>query len=87
MKNNIEEAEIKNKNKKKLMSKVERQQLFNNLYNDGQKRKEKYQRLKMEKEAQFNTLYTFTPKIFQNKLNEKYMKNMADSKFYTKSNL
>ena len=87
MKNNIEEAEIKNKNKKKLMSKVERQQLFNNLYNDGQKRKEKYQRLKMEKEAQFNTLYTFTPKFFQNKLNEKYMKNMADSKFYVNTNI
>ena len=34
----------------------------------------------------FNTLYTFTPKIFQNKLNEKYMKNMIDSKFYLKTN-
>ena len=84
--NNNEDNYIKTKNKKKLMSNLERQQLFNNLYNDCQKRKEKYKELKMEKEAQFNTLYTFTPKVFQNKLNEKYMKNMVDSKFYTKSN-
>ena len=85
-KNNEDNMIMKLKNKKRLMSNLERQQLFNNLYNDCQKRKEKYNKLKMEKEAKFNTLYTFTPKIFQNKLNEKYMKNMADSKFYTKSN-
>jgi len=84
--NNEDNMIMKLKNKKRLMSDLERQQLFNNLYNDCQKRKEKYNKLKMEKEAKFNTLYTFTPKIFQNKLNEKYMKNMADSKFYTKSN-
>jgi len=83
---NNEEKEMKIKNKKKLMSNNERQQLFNDLYNDCKKRKEKFRKLKMEKEAQFNTLYTFTPKIFQNKLNEKYMKNMADSKFFTKTN-
>ena len=83
-KNNEDNMIMKLKNKKRLMSNLERQQLFNNLYNDCQKRKEKYNKLKMEKEAKFNTLYTFTPKIFQNKLNEKYMKNMADSKFYTK---
>ena len=78
--------ELKIKNKKKLMSNIERQQLFNDLYNDCKKRKEKFRKMKIEKEAQFNTLYTFTPKIFQNKLNEKYMKNMADSKFFTKTN-
>ena len=83
---NNDEKELKNKSKKKLMSNNERQQLFNDLYNDCKKRKEKFRKLKMEKEAQFNTLYTFTPKIFQNKLNEKYMKNMADSKFFTKTN-
>ena len=86
-KKNYEETEVKSKSKKKLMSNIERQQLFNNLYNDCQKRKEKYQKMKMEKEAQFNTLYTFTPKVFQNKLNEKYMKNMADSKFYMNTNI
>ena len=84
--NTNEDNIFKTKNKKKLMNNVERQQLFNDLYNDCQKRKEKYQKLKIEKEAQFNTLYTFTPKIFQNKLNEKYMKNMIDSKFYLKTN-
>ena len=86
MKKGEEKDIIRNKNKKKLMTDIERQQLFNNLYNDCKKRKEKYNKLKMEKEAKFNTLYTFTPKIFQNKLNEKYLKNLADSKFYTKSN-
>ena len=85
-KDNNEDNFTKIKNKKRLMTNLERQQLFNNLYNDCQKRKEKYKKMKIEKEAQFNTLYTFTPKVFQNKLNEKYMKNMADSKFYTKSN-
>ena len=82
-----EDNSMKNKNKKKLMSNQERQKLFNNLYNDCQKRQEKFKQMKMEKEAQFNTLYTFTPKIFQNKLNEKYMKNMVDSKFYSKNNI
>ena len=86
-KENNENKMKKIKSKKKLMTNIERQQLFNNLYNDCQKRREKFRQLKIEKEAQFNTLYTFTPKIFQNKLNEKYMKNMADSKFFnTKSN-
>ena len=86
-KKNNEETEFKSKNKKKLMSNIERQQLFNNLYNDCQKRKEKFQKMKIEKEAQFNILYTFTPKVFQNRLNEKYMKNMTDSKFYVNTNL
>ena len=40
----------------------------------------------MEKEAKFNTIYTFTPKIITNKLNEKYLKNMADTKFTTNNN-
>ena len=86
-KNENEDNLVKMKNKKKLMSNLERQQLFNNLYNDCQKRQEKFKKMKMEKEAQFNTLYTFTPKVFQNKLNEKYMKNMVDSKFYSMKNI
>ena len=86
-KNENEDNFVKMKNKKKLMSNLERQQLFNNLYNDCQKRQEKFKKMKMEKEAQFNTLYTFTPKVFQNKLNEKYMKNMVDSKFYSMKNI
>ena len=85
-KDNNEDNITKTKNKKKLMTNIEREQLFNNLYNDCQKRREKYKQMKIEKEAEFNTLYTFTPKVFQNKLNEKYMKNMADSKFFPKQN-
>ena len=68
------------------MNKTERQELFTKLYNDSKKRKEKYKKLSMEKEAKFNTIYTFTPKIITNKLNEKYLKNMADTKFTTNNN-
>jgi hypothetical protein len=42
--------------------------------------------LSLEKEAKFNSTYTFTPKIIHNKLNEKYLKNMADSKFNISKN-
>ena len=68
------------------MNNTERQELFTKLYNDSKKRKEKYKKLSMEKEAKFNTIYTFTPKIITNKLNEKYLKNMADTKFTTNNN-
>ena len=77
---------LKIKKKRPLMNNLERQELFNNLYNDSKKRKEKYKKLSMEKEARFNTIYTFTPKIIHNKLNEKYLKNMAESKFNNNAN-
>ena len=69
-----------------MMNNTERKELFTKLYNDSKKRKEKYKKLSMEKEAKFNTIYTFTPKIITNKLNEKYLKNMADTKFTTNNN-
>ena len=76
---------IKIRKNRPLMNKIQRQELFNKLYNDSKKRKEKYKILSMEKEAKFNMEYTFTPQIIYNKLNEKYLKNMADSKFSVKS--
>ena len=79
--NNNDDFMIKAKKKRPRMNNTERQELFNNLYNDSKKRYEKYKKLSMEKEAKFNTIYTFTPKIITNKINEKYLKNMADSKF------
>ena len=85
--NNIDDFMKKSKRKKPQMSKIERQALFNNLYNDGKKRQEKFLMLSMEKEAKFNTTYTFTPKVIHNKLNEKYLKNMADSKFNLSKNI
>ena len=77
---------LKIKKKKPAMNNTERQELFNNLYNDSKKRKEKFKKLSMEKEAKFNSMYTFTPKIITNKINEKYLKNLADSKFNTNTN-
>ena len=84
--NNNEDIMLKSKKKKPQMSNIERQALFNNLYNDGKKRQEKFLMLSMEKEAKFNSTYTFTPKVIHNKLNEKYLKNMADSKFNISKN-
>ena len=84
--NNDDELMMKIKKKKPILNNTERQELFNNLYNDCKKRKEKYKKLSMEKEAKFNTIYTFTPKIINNRMNEKYLKNMADSKFNLNTN-
>ena len=67
------------KKKKSNMNAAQRQELFNNLYNDGKLREEKYKKLNLEKENVFNSIYTFTPKIIPNKLNEKYLKNMTQS--------
>jgi len=85
--NNIDDFMMKSKRKKPQMSNIERQALFNNLYNDGKKRQEKFLMLSLEKEAKFNSTYTFTPKVIHNKLNEKYLKNMADSKFNISKNI
>ena len=79
--NNQNDIMLKIKKKRPVMNNIQRQEFFNNLYNDGKKRKEKYKKLSMEKEAKFNTIYTFTPKTMNNRINEKYLKNMADSKF------
>ena len=84
--NNQDDIILKIKKKRPMMNNTERQELFTKLYNDSKKRKEKYKKLSMEKEAKFNTIYTFTPKIITNKLNEKYLKNMADTKFTTNNN-
>ena len=83
---NDEDTILKIKKKRSLMSNSERQELFNKLYNDSKKRKEKYKKLSMEKEAKFNAVYTFTPKIVPNKLNDIYLRNMADSKFSINTN-
>ena len=37
--------------------------LFNELYKDNQKRKEKLRQISLNKEKQFNSLYTFTPEL------------------------
>ena len=86
--NNINDDFLtKSKKKKPQLNNIERQALFNNLYNDGKKRQEKFLMLSLEKEAKFNSTYTFTPKVIHNKLNEKYLKNMADSKFNISKNI
>ena len=77
--NNSVDILNKIKKKKSNMNAEQRQELFNNLYNDGKLREEKYKKLSMEKENLFNSIYTFTPKIIPNKLNEKYLKNMTQN--------
>jgi hypothetical protein len=57
-----------------IISKKEQENLFNSLYNDSQIRKEKLRKMSQEKEDNFNAIYTFTPNIMPNKLNEKYLK-------------
>ena len=84
--NNNDDFMTKVKKRRPRMNNTERQELFNNLYNDSKKRYEKYKKLSMEKEAKFNTIYTFTPKIITNRINEKYLKNMAESKFNYNTN-
>ena len=62
-----------------IISKKEQENLFNSLYNDSQIRKEKLRKMSQEKENNFNTIYTFTPNIIPNKLNEKYLKQLNES--------
>ena len=59
-----------------IISKKEQDMVFNNLYNDSIFRKEKIRKLSLEKEKRFNTIYTFSPKIFNN---EKYNKKLSNS--------
>ena len=62
-----------------IISKKEQENLFNSLYNDSQIRKEKLRKMSKEKEDNFNSIYTFTPNIIPNKLNEKYLKQLNES--------
>ncbi len=57
------------------ISKKEQDMVFNNLYNDSIYRKEKLRKLSQEKERRFNTIYTFSPKIN----NEKYNNRISNS--------
>ncbi len=62
-----------------IITKREQENLFNSLYNDSQIRKEKLRKMSQEKEDNFNAIYTFTPNIMPNKLNEKYLKQLNES--------
>ena len=68
-----------------IITKQEQENLFNSLYNDSQKRKEKLRKMSQEKEDKFNSIYTFTPNIIPNKLNEKYLRKLHRS--YSKSEI
>ena len=73
------------KRKGPIITKQEQENLFNSLYNDSQKRKEKLRKMSQEKEDKFNSIYTFTPNIIPNKLNEKYLRKLHRS--YSKSEI
>ena len=71
------------KRKGPIITKQEQENLFNSLYNDSQRRKEKLRKMSQEKENKFNSIYTFTPNVIPNKLNEKYLRKLHRS--YSKS--
>ena len=47
---------------------------MNNLRKDEKNRKEKIKLLNEKKEEKINSIYTFSPKIIENKNNEQYFK-------------
>lgn len=53
--------------RKKRISKEEQDARFNSLYNDSKKRNEKIRKMVLEKEMKFNTVYTFSPEVYENK--------------------
>ena len=67
-----------NNKKKRNLSKQERIEFFNNLYQDSQNRKDKLMKMNLQKEAKFNETYTFEPKIVSNRMNKKYLKNFTE---------
>ena len=73
------------KRKGPIITKQEQENLFNSLYNDSQRRKEKLRKMSQEKENKFNSIYTFTPNVIPNKLNEKYLRKLHRS--YSKSEI
>ena len=73
------------KRKGPIITKQEQENLFNSLYNDSQRRKEKLRKMSQEKENKFNSIYTFTPNVIPNKLNEKYLRKLHRS--YSKSDV
>ena len=65
---------IKTPNKHKDMV----QNFMNNLIINKKNKEEKMKKLNDKHEEKINSIYTFTPKLIQNKKNEKYLKNMVD---------
>ncbi len=64
------------RHKTPTISKKEQEKLFNSLYNDNEKRKEKIKKLSKEKEEKLNLIYTFTPNIIRDKIKENYLKKI-----------
>ena len=78
-------SEMKTKNKKvKTPNKNKNlvKNFMNNLVISNKIKEEKMKILKLTKEEKINSLYTFSPKLINNKKNEKYFKNMIN-KFHT----
>ena len=73
---NIESKNKKNKtpNKNKEMIK----EFINNLNKSKKNKEEKMKNLNKKIEEKMNSIYTFSPKMIENKNNEKYLKNMVD---------
>ena len=55
---------------------------MNNLIVNEKVKEEKMKNLNIKKEEKIDSIYTFTPKLLENKNNEKYLKNMIDKLYF-----
>ena len=76
MKTKNKKVKTPNKNKNLVKN------FMNNLVISNKIKEEKMKILKLTKEEKINSLYTFSPKLINNKKNEKYFKNIIN-KFHT----
>ena len=76
-------TKTKTPNKKKNKSMII--DFMNNLIINEKNKEEKMKKLNIKQEENINSMYTFSPQLYPNKNNEKYLKNMVD-KFYEDNN-
>ena len=55
---------------------------MNNLIVNEKVKEEKMKNLNIKNEEKIDSIYTFTPKLLENKNNEKYLKNMIDKLYF-----
>ena len=59
---------------------------MNNLIVNEKVKEEKMKNLNIKNEEKIDSIYTFTPKLLENKNNEKYLKNMIDKLYFDNNN-
>ena len=78
--NKIKKVKTPNKNKSIVKN------FINNLITNKRLKEEKMRMLNLTKEEKFKSIYTFSPKLLNNKKNEKYFNNMIDRFYVNKTN-